>query len=209
MSDDSPDQCQISMAQEMWRKGTHVFALVIPGGYYLLQLTRGGMLAVMIPITLVVILADVSRLRGWGLWRFGFGRVFGRMIRPHEQRGDFTGATYILTTVCLTVAMFDKPIAIAAVAFIIVGDTLAALVGRKYGRHRFFSGKSWEGSASCLIGTLAVAAFTPGLDRSVAVIGAVAAAVVEALPLGVDDNVTVPVLSGLVMTLAGAILINF
>jgi len=210
MTAESPDQClQISMSQEMWRKGTHLFALVIPGGYYFLQLSKTGMLAIMIPITLVAIVADVSRLRDWSLWRRGFGRLFGRMIRPHEQRGDFTGATYILTTVCLTVALFDKPIAIAAIAFIIVGDTLAALIGRKYGRHRFLSGKSWEGSIACLIGTLLVVAFTPGLERSVAIIGAVVAAVVEALPLGVDDNVSVPILSGLAMTLASRLLVNF
>ena len=93
-------------------------------------------------------------------------------------------------------------------AFIIVGDTLAALVGRKFGRHRFFGGKSWEGSAACLAGTLAVAVCTPGLIWSVAVIGAVVATVVEALPIGIDDNVTVPILSGLAMTLAGPLLLN-
>jgi dolichol kinase len=107
------------------------------------------------------------------------------------------------------VVLFDKPIAIAAIAFIIVGDTLAALIGRKYGRHRFFNGKSWEGSAACFAGTLVVAVFTPGLGWPVALIGAVVAAVVEALPLGTDDNVTVPILSGLAMTLAARILIYF
>ena len=209
MTDDIPVQRQISFTQELWRKSTHMFALVIPGGYYFLQLTKIGMLSIMVPITLVVVLADVSRLRGWALWRRGFGRLFGGMIRPHEKQGDFTGAFYILTTTCLTVALFDKPIAIAALAFIVVGDTLAALVGRKFGRHRFFDGKSWEGSAACLAGTLAVAVCTPGLTMPVAVIGAVVAAVVEALPFGIDDNVTVPILSGLAMTLAGPLLLNF
>lgn len=209
MTDLSQAPQQISFGQEVWRKGTHMFALAIPGGYYFLQLSKSGMLAIMIPITLVAVIADISRLRGWALWQKGFGRFFGRMIRPHEKRGDFTGAVYILTTTCLTVALFDKPVAIAALAFIVVGDTLAALIGRKYGRHRFFNGKSWEGSAACLVGTLVVAAFTPGLGWPVALIGAVMAAVVEALPLGVDDNVTVPILSGLTMTLAGQILIYF
>jgi dolichol kinase len=200
---------QISFTQELWRKGTHMFALVIPGGYYFLQLDKVGMLAIMIPITLAVIVGDISRLRGWGIWRNGLESVFGRMIRPHERDGDFSGAAYILSTVCVTVALFDKPIAIAAIIFIIVGDTFAALIGRKFGRYRFFRGKSLEGSTACLVGTLIVAALVPGLDRTVAVIGAIVAAVVEALPFGIDDNVTVPILSGLAMTLAARVLLEF
>jgi dolichol kinase len=207
---DSPDGVarQITFGQELWRKGTHMFALVIPGGYYFLQLDKVGMLTFMVPITLAFIIGDISRLRGWAIWRNGLEAVFGKMIRPHEKNGDFSGAAYILTTVCATVALFDKPVAIAAIAFIIVGDTLAALIGRKFGRHRFFGGKSLEGSTACLVGTLIVAALTPGLDRPVAIIGAVVAAVVEALPFGIDDNVTVPILSGLAMTLAGRILLG-
>ena len=200
---------QISFSQELWRKGTHMFALVIPGAYYFLQLERVGMLTLMVPITLAFIIGDISRLRGWALWRNGLEAVFGKMIRPHEQKGDFSGAAYILSTVCVTVALFDKPVAIAAITFIIVGDTPAALIGRKFGKHRFFDGKSLEGSTACRVGTLIVAALTPGLDRMVAVIGAVVAAVVEALPFGIDDNVTVPILSGLAMTLAARILLGF
>jgi len=51
------------------------------------------------------------------------------------------------------------------------------------------------------ITTIAVALVAPDLALSVGITGAVVAAVVEALPLGVDDNVSVPLLSGLVMTL--------
>lgn len=197
---------QISFAGELARKGTHMFALVIPGGYHLLGLSKTGMLAIMIPIACTMILIDISRLRQWKFWTEFAQKLAGSMVRQHEADGDFTGATYILTTVCFTVAMFDKPIAVAALAFIVVGDTFAALIGRKFGRHRFWNGKSLEGSAACLVGTLIVAALTPDLAWQVSVVGAVVATVAEALPLGVDDNVTVPIMSGLVMTLLSRVL---
>jgi dolichol kinase len=57
-----------------------------------------------------------------------------------------------------------------------------------------------EGSLACLAGTLAVAAVTPELTWPIAVTGAVVATIVEGLPLKVDDNVSVPLVSGLVMT---------
>jgi dolichol kinase len=200
---------EITFKQELARKATHMGALSIPGGYYLLQLDKTTALTIMIPIALAMVLLDVSRLRGWPLWTRVAGRVISPMIRSHEENGDFTGATYILITACLTIALYDKPVAIAALAFIVVGDSFAAVFGRRFGRHKWFRNKSIEGSTACLVGTILVALFTPGLPTSVAFFGALAAAAVETLPLGVDDNVSVPILSGLAMTLLGKSLTYF
>ncbi len=201
------DRGQISFRGELIRKATHMGALVIPGGYYFLRLTRGEMLTIMIPVAVLMILIDISRLRGWSFWHGFARRILSPIIRGHEIAGDFTGATYILLTVCATIAMFEKPVAIAALAFIIVGDSLAALVGRRFGRHHFWN-KSLEGSLACLAGSLVVATLVPEIAWPVAVTGAVVATIVEALPLGIDDNVTVPILSGLSMTLLARILEN-
>jgi len=198
--DQTPDKNQITFTQEILRKATHMCALVIPGGYYLLGLEKAGMLAIMIPVALLMILIDVSRLRQWLFWRSFARPIVSPMIRQHEKDGDFTGATYILASFCLTIALYDKPIAIAALAFIIIGDTFAALIGRRFGRHRF-GNKSFEGSAACLVTTVIVALLMPGIALPVVLFGAVVATVVEALPFGIDDNVTVPILSGLFMTL--------
>ncbi|MFH1686605.1 MAG: hypothetical protein ABIE70_03685 [bacterium] len=204
----SSDSQQISFAQELVRKGTHLGALIIPGTYLIAGLSKGEMLAIMIPVTMLMILIDISRLRRWRFWTSFGERIGGGMIRPHERSGDFTGATYILLTVCVTVAMFDKSLAVTALAFIMVGDTFAALVGRRWGRHRI-GDKSLEGSAACLASLLVVVAVVPSLPWEVGLIGALVATVVEALPWRIDDNVTVPLLSGLAMTLAVRFLVAF
>ena len=198
---------QIPFSQELWRKGTHIGALIIPGSYYALGLSISQMLAIMIPVTLLMLVIDISRLRQWAFWRRIAAPIGGRMIRGHEQAGDFTGATYILISVCFTVAMYTKPVAIAALTFIIVGDTLAALVGRRFGRHRF-GRKSVEGSLACLAGTLLVAVLVPDLALPVALFGAVVAAITEALSTRIDDNISVPIVSGLAMTLLSRILFS-
>ena len=155
-----------------------------------------------------MIAIDIARLRGWALWRRLVPKFITGMIRPHETDGDFTGATYILIAVCLTVALFDKPIAVAALGFIIVGDTFAALIGRRFGKHRF-GNKSIEGSVACLAGTLLVAAFVPDMPAIIGITGAVVAAVAEALPWTIDDNISVPLISGLTMTIATEIILAF
>jgi dolichol kinase len=199
---------QITFVQELMRKGTHMGALVIPGGYYFLHLDRQEMLSIMIPVTVAMILIDIARLRQWLFWKAFARRILSPVIRQHEMAGDFTGATYILLSVCLTVALYNKPIAIAAMEFIIVGDTLAALVGRRFGRHRF-GNKSVEGSLACLAGTVIVAVLVPDLPMGIRFLGAVVATIVEALPLSIDDNITVPILSGLSMTILDKTLISF
>lgn len=203
-----PETAQISFGSELLRKATHMGALAIPGSYYFLDLTRTEMLLFWGSGTLVMIFIDIARLRNWAIWRNFSNKIVSGMIRPHETHGDFTGATYILIAVCLTVALFDRPIAVAALGFIIVGDTFAALIGRRFGRHRF-GNKSVEGSIACLVGTLLVAALVPKIPAAIGISGAVVAAVVEALPWKIDDNISVPLISGVFMTLATRIMVTF
>jgi len=196
---------QIPFSQELLRKATHMGGLCIPAGYYFLSLSKAAALYIMVPVALVMIAIDITRLRNRGFWRNIAGPLAGRMVRGHEVAGDFTGATYILISFCLTIGLYEKYIAIAAICFIIVGDTFAALIGRKLGRHRF-GRKSVEGSLGCLLGTVIVALLTPGLPLAVALPGAVVATVTEALSTNIDDNISVPIVAGLAMTLLTSIL---
>ncbi len=191
----------ISFRQELIRKATHLGALVIPGGYYFLGLERFTAFLVMLIIGLGMLVIDIARIRNWRLWTHVFSHILARVIRKHEKDGDFTGATYILLTSCATIALFEKSIAIAALSFIIVGDSFAAVIGRRFGRIKF-QNKTLEGSLGCLSGTILVALLTPGIPLSIGLLGAVVATLVEAWPLGVDDNVSVPLMSGLAMTMA-------
>jgi dolichol kinase len=96
--------------------------------------------------------------------------------------------------------MFDRPIAVAALAFIMAGDPAAAIVGRKWGRHKY-GNKSFEGSLAFLIAALIVTWLAPGLPLKIGIVGAFVATVVEAVSSGVDDNASVPLISGLAMHL--------
>jgi dolichol kinase len=80
-------------------------------------------------------------------------------------------------------------------------------VGRRFGRHKI-GRKSLEGSLACLVGTGIVACVGPlfHLDIRVALAGAVVAAVTEALSTRVDDNISVPLMSGLAMTILTRVL---
>ena len=206
----SEDFKQISFFNEILRKGTHMGALVFPGTYYLLGLSKSQMLSIMIPLFLLIFLADVSRLRNWWFWRQTIVRkLLEPMVRPHEAKGDFTGASYILMSFCATIALYTKPVAITAISFIIVGDTFAALIGRKIQSYKFYKSKTIAGSIGCLVGMIIVAILAPDMMLEAALFGALVGTVFEAFSFGIDDNVTVPILSGLFMTLFIKISQNF
>ena len=198
----SENSSQISFFYELMRKGTHMGALVIPGSYYLFEFSKIEMLSLMIPLALLIIFADISRLKNWWFWRQDIVRkLLSPMVRSHEAKGDFTGATYILISFCLTIALYPKMVAVTAICFIIVGDTFAALIGRKIKSPQFYKNKSVAGSIGCFVGMAIVAILMPNIALRVVMWGAFVGTIFEAFSFGIDDNVTVPILSGLFMTL--------
>lgn len=133
-------------------------------------------------------------------FRRTFHRVFGTILRRHEMK-DFTGATYMLFSSLLCVAFFSPPIASGAIALLSVGDTFAALVGMNFGKRRFGKlGKSLEGSLACFISCL-IFAILWLQNPILALTGALAATIAELINIPVDDNLRIPLISGMAMTL--------
>ena len=160
----------------------------------LLSLLSGAALAV-----------EGLRLSIPGLNRYLVPRL--RLLLKESEERRLTGATYVAVSALAAFLLFDKPVAVAAIFFLAVGDPAAALVGERVSGPRVF-GKSPLGSLAFLGAALAIAGVLAAggvVSFGVAVVaGAAVAALVELLPLGVDDNVAVPLVSGAAMTLMGA-----
>jgi glycerol-3-phosphate acyltransferase PlsY len=87
-------------------------------------------------------------------------------------------------------------------AFLILGDAAAAIVGRAVGRVRIF-GKSLEGSLACFAACLLVAWVYPGdpFTWRMMLGGALAATLFELFPIPLDDNMRISLSAGFAMTL--------
>lgn len=191
----SPNDVDISLAGEIFRKLIHLGAIAIPIGYYFLGV---GIVMPLLGLALSTSLVlDYIRLFGRLNSKRFIYRYLGIMIRPSEKK-NLVGASYILSGSILTILLFDKMIAIAAISFIVVGDTAGAIIGRLWGRVRFRS-KSVEGSISFLVASCLVAVLIPGIPFWVKVTGAITATVVEAITLHIDDNFIVPVTAAALM----------
>ncbi len=157
----------------------------------------------LLAVCLVVIVIDFMRLHINGI-KEGFIIFFGSFLRRQELT-KLSGATYLLLGCLVTSLLFRRPAVIAACTFVIVGDTFAALVGQNIKSPNISSNKTLLGSLSFLLTALLSAIilyFLPdSLPFSALIIGAVSAALLEALPLPWNDNFSVPILTGIVISI--------
>lgn len=190
----------IRYTSELVRKGVHVSSLAIPIGLYFAPISVSR--PVLAILTLLTITVEVVRLHV-PQFRAVFYLLFGRLLREHE-RFNLLGSTYLLIAALLCIYSFEKGIAVVALGFLIVGDTVAALVGRRWGRIRILD-KSLEGSLSCFVACLLVGWVYPGNDVSwtMIVVGAFTATLFELLPIPLDDNLRMSLSAGFAMSLVG------
>ena len=175
------------MRRELGRKAIHVGSVAVP--VFTWYFGERLALAVLLPAVLIALLTEWGRFRVRRV-RYVFLRYTRVMLRHHERRG-LAGATYMVVGYALVVLLFSLPIAVTAMLYNGLGDAAAALVGKRWGRHRTAWGKSWEGFAAGLVTNLAIGFAVPGVSTPGAVLGGIAAAALEFAPLPLDDNLKV------------------
>lgn len=140
-------------------------------------------------------------------------RLFGRVAHVHE-RYRVNSATWYATAL-VALSLWTTP-AVSAIAVVVlgVGDPIAAIFGRRFGRIRLRAGRSLEGTLSFVaagsLSAFAVAcAMIPGslpAHLLVAGVAGVTGAVVEVFSTKVDDNLTIPLAVAASVTVALALI---
>jgi dolichol kinase len=187
---------------ELARKTVHFASLAVPIGLHYLSPDLGRSLLLVLALGMLSI--DVVRLQVPRV-RTIFYFFFGRILRDHE-RFNLLGSTYLLLSSLICAYAFPKPIAVTALSFLVIGDTVAALIGRRWGRTRILD-KSLEGSlacfASCLLAGWMLRLGGEDLSPSMIWFGSLIATLVELLPIPLDDNMRIPFAAGFAMLLVG------
>jgi len=141
-----------------------------------------------------------------------YGFFFGRMLRKDPAPGDWivSGSPPVFLAAALTTLLFPRFIAAASLGVMLTADTAAALIGRRFGRHRLNGGKSLEGTLAFFVTgmlfSFAVLLFAG--EFSWRMLGWTAAGILLASlaelfqkQLRLDDNLTIPLSCGAVMAL--------
>jgi glycerol-3-phosphate acyltransferase PlsY len=150
---------------------------------------------------LLVVVFEVLRFTNSSFNQFLFAR-FSSFLRTNEER-RITGTGPYVLGVGASFLLYGSGIATAAVSFLAVGDVAATLVGERWGKTKISGPKSLEGTlafaaASLFAGSMLLVAGLP-LTFGAVLAGALIGTAVELLPLPVNDNLLIPLVSGGVM----------
>lgn len=193
---------------EWGRKAIHVCSTLLAVWVLLVddpRATLGLALA-----TVFVIAVDLSRLRAkrWALWIY---RTFPLIFR-RDERHTLSGASVMMAGATITSYLFPAGPAAAGILCLAWGDSAAAVVGQAVSHSRrqlgldpalrtrapavtVRRGKTWAGSAACLVASMVVIGLVTGWHPSSLFAGGVAAAAMERWTPGRWDNLAIPLVT--------------
>lgn len=196
---------KVLITEELVRKLIHLSTIIIPISYrYLFDYNREVALFYVVPLLFFAVIIELIRLKNKRANKL-FIRFFGVYIRKQEECG-LTGATYLLISCIASIILLQASLAFNVMCFLIIGDALASLVGRHFGK-RFWknSEKSLEGSLAFFIGTFLFALIDLKL-LPLALIGSLLATIAELSAFPINDNLKIPLLSGAGMFFYGLLI---
>jgi dolichol kinase len=189
----------VTLRHELARKAIHLASAIVPASYA--AGLRRDVLAALLGGALVVAVGVELARRHVPRVREPFERLLGDLLRPHE-RARWSGATWMLISYLLALALFPAPVAVAAMLAVALGDAAAAVIGRWAGARRAArspasaAGKTWAGTIACAVATVLGALLVARLAPGAALACAVAAALAERPSGPLDDNVRVALAAG-------------
>ena len=149
---------------------------------------------------------EYARLRLPKLNAFAI-KAMGPVMRKHEI-DKMSGTPFYIGSVLLAIVIFPKPIAILSILFLAIGDPISSIFGITWGHKsiRFSNGKSLVGTAAGM-GVCSLITFFyliwigipifPSIG--IALAGGLAGGGAEMIPLEIDDNFSIPLVSGLAL----------
>lgn len=186
----------ITYKAEIYRKMIHLSSLwMVFAIYYLDQMQAvtlfGGLL-------ISVMLFEILRLKS-KYAKIITSKYMGYILRAHETTNSYfqlTGAFYVVLAALLAALILPKTIAITAFSIMILADTVAALIGRKYGQPNIF-GKSLEGSVAFFITAAFILILASDLGVAIGWGGIIAIALIATFlelfsqKIRIDDNLSI------------------
>lgn len=187
----------MNLKTELRRKVFHLLTLIYFGAFTLL----GADISLILIGTFVAfeLVVEIVRLKSPAVNALLIG-YFQGIHRPFEER-KISGVFWTALGSFSTIALFkeDPKVVQTALLYLSLGDAAAALAGKSIGGPKWpGSDKTYAGSAGCFAVCWACGALT-GLPGEAALIGAAAAALIELLPLPLNDNFWLPVGSAAVL----------
>jgi len=197
-----------SYKHEIYRKSIHLSSLWIV--FLIWFFDKNISITILGTLTFLILATEILRHK-IDFIAIIYNKIFGSILRDHEKEAhnkfSLSGGFYVLAAALISVIIFPQIIAIAAITIMLISDTAAALIGRKFGKHKLMT-KSVEGSLAFFLSAIIVIYVLyrlTGYDINFLISGIIAsvfATLIElfAKQIKIDDNITITLTVGAIMT---------
>jgi dolichol kinase len=179
------------------RETIHIGSFLVPVVSAYFSWSHSFFVFLILLVTAVYIISELARNLGFNV-PITSTLTWKAAITP-EIHEFVTSPIFFAVGMILALVVFPIPVGYAAIAPLTLGDGFATLFGKKLGRHAFpyNKGKMFEGTFFGFLFAFVGAWFFVGPLK--ALVAAAAGMLAETLPTPVNDNLTIPVVSGLVL----------
>jgi len=199
LTEDTPKKPRSTLSKnEILREAIHIGSFSIP--FVCMYLLNHYVVSLIIlSITVLYILSEFLRIRGVNL-PITSTITWKTAIKP-ELYEIATAPVFFALGIILSLMLFDPHISYVLVAILTLGDGFATIFGKTLGRTALplNKGKTAEGSAFGFIFAFSGALLF--IDPPKALISSAIGTLMELLPLPINDNLTIPLTTGLILTL--------
>ena len=192
-------------SNEINRKIIHFSSILIPASYLWFIKDQYAMILLLSGLTILALSLELLRNK-LNFVNSLFNNIFFKMLRKNEQLGKLTGATWMLISSLIITVFFPIYIVVPALIYLSVGDSFAAIIGKAYPYGKLGK-KSITGTISGFIfSSIFALLVNVTLPVHIIILGSLIAMIVEASPIKLNDNLTIPIISALSMKLSLSLL---
>jgi diacylglycerol kinase (CTP) len=197
----------LHLARKLWHFGMGMFMV---GIFVFSGISNSTAVMILGSALGIALLIETARLKVPAL-NDQVVKLWGPFMRSCEVN-KMSGVPFYILATLLAFGIFPKPVGVLSVLYLAIGDPTASLVGILYGKDskRLAQGKSLVGTlagvVTCALVTLVFLKTYPVPVSDTAwltlsVVGGLAGGLAELAPFDMDDNFTIPMISGFVMWL--------
>ena len=199
---------QVHVMRKLWHIGAGIIALWVY--YNMKSVTREVAIKLAFSIAIVSLSTELLRLRFNDINSF-FLKIFGPFMRKNEV-SSLSGMPFYALGIASSLFFYQEEIAILSIFFLVFSDPISSYFGIRYGTNKIIPNKSIQGSTAgfctCYIISLIYGLILSGPNIDLlffSLLAGLVGSASELLSVFVDDNLTIPLVSGGGLTLLNLI----
>jgi dolichol kinase len=199
---------ELHLLRKAWHILTGIGALSL---YYVFEVPLKDLRWLALAVAIVAFSVDFIRIN-YSEFNTRVLKVLSPVMRDSEEN-SFSGFPFYALGIALSLFFYDERIAVLSIIFLVFADPIASIIGVSYGKDKILPNKSLQGTIAAFVTCAAITflyIWEFKIDGFTLISFTICAAIIGSISelfsaFNIDDNLTIPVISGGGITLLNLI----